>query len=94
MAKKWIQWIKTAHKGLRYYEHDTRRHGKKKDRYYAIRFKVDNKLYEYGIGWWSEGNPEEARRKIQIWAGRICPFSDEAIQGKCQGWIRADITKR
>jgi integrase len=57
-----IKWVKTAHKGLRYYIHQTRRHGKKKDRYYSIRFKVDKKDYSYGIGWWSEGIPEEARR--------------------------------
>jgi len=54
-----IQWIKTAHKGLRYYEHQTRKHGKQKDRYYSIYFKVDKKLYNYGIGWLSEGIPEE-----------------------------------
>lgn len=57
-----IKWIKTAHKGLRYYEHPTRRHGKKRDRYYAIRFKVANKDYSYGVGWWSEGIPDETRK--------------------------------
>lgn len=57
-----IQWIKTAHRGLRYYEHPTRRHGKKKDRYYSIRLKVDGRDYSYGIGWWSDGIPEEALR--------------------------------
>ena len=57
-----IKWIKTPHKGLRYYEHTTRKHGKKKDRYYSIRLKVDCKDYTYGIGWWSEGIPEEARQ--------------------------------
>jgi len=57
-----MKWIKSAHTGLRYYEHDTRRHGKKKDRYYAIRFKVDGKDYGYGIGWWSEGVPEEVKK--------------------------------
>lgn len=54
-----IQWIKTAHMGLRYYEHPTRRHGKRKDRYYSIRAKVGGKDYTYGIGWWSDGVPEE-----------------------------------
>ena len=54
-----VKWIKTAHKGLRYYEHPARRHGKKKDRYYSIRFKVDNKDYDYGVGWWSDRIPEE-----------------------------------
>lgn len=56
-----IKWIKTPHKGLRYYEHPTRRHGKKHDRYYSIRFKVDGHDYTYGVGWWSDGPPEEAR---------------------------------
>lgn len=58
-----IKWIKTAHKGLRYYEHPTRRHGKKKDRYYSIRFKVDGIDYTYGIGWWSDGIPDAARQR-------------------------------
>lgn len=57
-----IQWIKTAHKGLRYYEHETRRHGKKKDRYYSIRFKVAGKDYGYGVGWISEGIPDAIRK--------------------------------
>lgn len=56
------KWIPTAHRGLRYYEHPTRRHGKKKDRYYAVRFRRDGKLYEYGVGWWSDGIPEEVRK--------------------------------
>jgi integrase len=58
-----IQWIKTAHKGLRYYEHSTRRHGKQRDRYYSIRFRVDKILYTYGVGWMSEGIPEAIRKE-------------------------------
>lgn len=57
-----IKWIKTNHKGLRYYEHQERKHGKKSDRYYSIRFKVDKKEYSYGIGWLSEGIPEAIRK--------------------------------
>ena len=57
-----IKWIKTAHKGLRYHEHPTRKHGKRKDRYYTIRFKIDSIDYGYGIGWWSDGIPEEVRK--------------------------------
>ncbi len=52
-----IKWIKTAHKGLRYYEHETRKHGKRRDRYYSIRFKADNVDHSYGIGWLSDGIP-------------------------------------
>lgn len=54
-----IQWIRTNHKGLRYYEHRERKHGKKLDRYYSIRFRVDGTLHDFGIGWLSEGIPEE-----------------------------------
>ncbi|HPD58281.1 MAG TPA: site-specific integrase [Smithellaceae bacterium] len=57
------KWIKTAHKGLRFHEHPTRKHGKKPDRYYAVRFRIDGKLYEYGIGWWSDRVPEEILKK-------------------------------
>ena len=53
-----IKWIKTIHKGLRYYEHPTRRHGIKPDRYYSIRFKVAGKDYGYGVGWLSDGIPD------------------------------------
>lgn len=58
-----IQWIKTAHKGLRYYEHATRRHGRQRDRYYSIRFRVDGILYTYGVGWMSEGIPDSIHRE-------------------------------
>ena len=57
------RWIKTNHLGLRYFEHDTRKHGKKKDRYYAIRFRLDGKLKEYGIGWLSDGIPDAIRKE-------------------------------
>ena len=55
MEKKWYG---TAHKGLRYFEHDTRKHGKRYDRYYSIRFRIDGKLHTYGVGWLSDGIPE------------------------------------
>jgi integrase len=59
------QWKKTAHKGLRYYDHPTRRYlnSKKKDRYYGLHFKVYGKVYDYGIGWWSDGIPDADREK-------------------------------
>ncbi len=54
---------KTAHKGLRYFEHDTRKHGKKLDRYYTIRFRLDGKLHTFGIGWLSDGIPDAIRKE-------------------------------
>jgi len=63
VATSKITWIKTNHRGLRYYEHPTRRHGKKPDRYYSVRFKVDGKDHSYGIGWLSDGVPNDIREK-------------------------------
>ena len=57
-----IKWISTAHKGLRYYEHQERKHGKQRDRYYSIRFRVDGVLYSYGVGWLSDGIPDAIRQ--------------------------------
>mgnify|MGYP001445124239 FL=1 len=49
------KWIKTNFPGVRYREHDSRKHGKVKDRYYTIRYKIDGKDKEEVIGWASEG---------------------------------------
>jgi integrase len=57
------KWIKSAHTGLRYFEHETRKHGKQKDRYYTIRFRIDGTLHTYGVGWLSDGIPEAIRKE-------------------------------
>ncbi|TSA09601.1 MAG: site-specific integrase [Deltaproteobacteria bacterium] len=56
MAAKWIS---TKFKGVRYYEHPTRKHGVKKDRYLAVRYQRDGRRIEEGIGWTSERDPED-----------------------------------
>ena len=48
-------WIATKIKGLRYKEHEERKHGRQKDRYYAIRYTTDKEPKEEGLGWASEG---------------------------------------
>ena len=53
------KWISTKFKGVRYYEHLTRKHGVKFDRYLAIRYQKDGKRIEEGIGWTSERDPED-----------------------------------
>ena len=64
MGKQWIKWVAVKNKpGLRYYTHQTRKHGVKFDRYYAVRFKVDGKLKSFGVGWLSDGIPEEVRKQ-------------------------------
>jgi len=60
------KWIQTSHKGLRYYEHATRRHGVRRDRYYAIRFQFAGKRIEEGVGWSSEGMSIEKALKTLL----------------------------
>jgi integrase len=50
-----VKWIKTSVKGIRYYEHPTRKHGVKKDRYFAIRYQSNGERKEEGVGWASDG---------------------------------------
>jgi integrase len=45
----------TSYPGVRLYEDDARQHRGKPDRYYSIRYRVDGKLREEGLGWQSEG---------------------------------------
>lgn len=55
------KWHKTTFPGVRYREHRSRKHGVQKDRYFAIRYYVDGRRVEEGLGWASEGmSGEEA----------------------------------
>ena len=49
-----VKWKKTQHPGVRFYEHHTRRHGIGKDRYFVIRYQMDGKRREEGVGWASD----------------------------------------
>ncbi len=48
-------WHQTKHEGVRYREHPTRKHGVRPDQYFAIRYRVDGKRREEGLGWASQG---------------------------------------
>lgn len=50
-----MRWIKTKHPGVRYREHETRKNGVGKDRYFTIRYKLGGKDKEESLGWASEG---------------------------------------
>lgn len=50
-----VTWVKSNFQGVRYYEHPTRKHGVRLDRYFAIRFQLNGKRKEEGLGWGSEG---------------------------------------
>jgi integrase len=49
-----LKWHKTGTKGIRYRQHPTRKHGKKFDVYYAIRYQENGIRIEEGLGWASE----------------------------------------
>jgi len=58
------KWIKVE-PGIRYFEHETRKNGIRKDRYYSIYLRVDGKVRESGVGWTSqEGSLDRARKLL------------------------------
>lgn len=50
----YMTWKKSKFKGVRYREHNTRKHGKMRDRYYTIFYKLDGKMHQEALGWASE----------------------------------------
>ena len=60
-----------AYKGVRYYEHPTRKHGVKFDRYLAIRYQKDHTRIEEGIGWTSERDPEDGQNWTEAKAALV-----------------------
>jgi len=54
-----VKWVSSRFPGVRFYEHATRKHGVKFDRYFAIRAQVNGKRREEGLGWASEGWTEQ-----------------------------------
>ncbi len=55
----------TDYPGVRYREHPTRRRGTRPDRYFFIRYKVDGKTREEGLGWASEGFSAEQASQVR-----------------------------
>ncbi|SIO30915.1 tyrosine-type recombinase/integrase [Halodesulfovibrio marinisediminis] len=49
------KWMKTKYPGVRYREHQSRLHGRQKDRYYTITYKLNGKTKTEAVGWASEG---------------------------------------
>lgn len=48
-------WIATKYPGIRYRLHETRTHAGRRDRYFAIYYRLDGKRCEEGVGWESAG---------------------------------------
>ncbi|TWI74361.1 site-specific recombinase XerD [Desulfobotulus alkaliphilus] len=55
-----FKWFTTKHKGLRYREHETRKHGVRRDRFYQYRLMENGIRVQESFGWLSEGWTEEA----------------------------------
>lgn len=49
------RWFSTEFEGVRYRKHPRRKHGIKNDHYFSIRYRVDGKRIEEGLGWASKG---------------------------------------
>ena len=71
------KWVSTKFKGVRYYEHPTRKHGVKKDHYLAIRYQIKGNRIEEGIGWTSERDPEDD----QFWTEAKAALALERLRG-------------
>lgn len=83
------KWISTKFKGVRYYEHPTRKHGVKFDRYLAIRYQKDGKRIEEGIGWTSERDPEDGQNWTEAKAALVLErLRGAAKQGKAEAPTR------
>ena len=52
-------WVKSKFPGVRYREHDVRRHGVGFDRYYTLTYKLDGKTRTEAVGWASQGWTEK-----------------------------------
>jgi integrase len=54
-----VKWKKTKFRGVRFYEHPSRKNGVRPDRYFAIRFQMNGKRREEGLGWGTDGWTEQ-----------------------------------
>ena len=83
-----VQWKSTKFTGVRYYEHLTRKHGLKKDKYYAIRYQWEGKRIEEGLGWASELDPRDKKHWTAEKAAIILGELKECAKGLKQGAMR------
>ncbi len=70
------KWKSTKYPGVRYREHQTRKHGIRPDQYYAIRFQKDGERKEEGVGWASEG---WSAQKVAL---KLAELKEAAVTGQ------------
>lgn len=83
-----MKWHSTKYKGVRFREHESRKHGIKKDRYFAIRYQRDGKRTEEGLGWTSELDPKDNKYWTAEKAALVLAELKEAAKGLKQGPAR------
>ena len=83
-----VKWKGTNFKGVRYYEHPTRKHGVGKDKYFAIRYQRDGKRIEEGIGWTTELDPKDKKHWTAEKAAVVLAELKEAARGLEKGPTR------
>ncbi len=57
-------WILSKYEGVRYREHETRKHGRGKDKYIVIRYRVNGKRIDEVLGWSTQGASLERASEI------------------------------
>lgn len=79
-----VKWIGTKYKGVRYYEHPTRKLGKSnamRDKYFSIRYQRNGIRVEEGIGWSSELDPNDNKHWTAEKAALVLAELKEAGKG-------------
>ena len=56
-------WI-NAGRNLRYWEHKSRKHGQRPDRYWCLHYTQRNRCHTEGVGWWSQGVTQASCREL------------------------------
>ena len=56
-------WI-NAGRNLRYWEHKSRKHGQRPDRFWSLHYTLNKRGHTEGIGWWSEGVSQAHCREL------------------------------
>jgi integrase len=56
-------WI-NAGRNLRYWEHKSRKHGQRPDRFWSLHYTANNRCHSEGVGWWSQGVTQASCREL------------------------------
>ncbi len=82
------KWVKTNYPGVRYREHPSRKHNGRPDRYFTLRYRLNGKLKEEGLGWASE------KLNAQKAAGVLASLKKDQREGKGPRTLRERREKR